>query len=73
MDLPRYALHGIFCYYGQHYFAFINRGQAAPETAQEWVIFDDASVNVVGSWAALVAKCRAGRMQPSTLFYQKMA
>ncbi len=61
-----FALHGMFCYYGQHYFAFIYR----PEE-KAWVMFDDATVAPVGPWTAVVAKCRAGRIQPSVLFYQR--
>ncbi|KXZ55989.1 hypothetical protein GPECTOR_2g1541 [Gonium pectorale] len=71
-ELTAYALHGMFCYYGQHYFAFINRGPVEPDSAQEWVMFDDATVSAVGGWAEVVAKCRAGRIQPSVLFYQQI-
>eukprot|EP00198_Chlamydomonas_reinhardtii_P001690 XP_001691026.1 predicted protein [Chlamydomonas reinhardtii] len=68
-NLPSYALHGMFCYYGQHYFAFINRG-GVEEAEQEWVMFDDATVSTIGSWSAVISKCRVGRIQPSVLFYQ---
>ncbi|GIL47747.1 hypothetical protein Vafri_3928 [Volvox africanus] len=70
-NMPTYALHGMFCYYGQHYFAFINRGPLEPESTQEWVMFDDATVLAVGNWSQVIAKCRAGRIQPSVLFYQQ--
>lgn len=66
IDALTYALHGMFCYYGQHYFAFIYR----PEE-KAWVMFDDATVAPVGPWPSVVAKCRAGRIQPSVLFYQR--
>lgn len=162
-NLPSYALHGMFCYYGQHYFAFINRGgveeaeqvrghpmcggnliccvvvvvgarwnrsevvctamlcdagsfaaervklaqpvpcaglswllvavppnevvcrrvrtyrgrlrgvapsHVAASLLQEWVMFDDATVSTIGSWSAVISKCRVGRIQPSVLFYQ---
>lgn len=69
-NMPIYALHGMFCYYGQHYFAFINRGPIAPDMEDEWVMFDDATVLTVGNWGQVIAKCRAGRIQPSVLFYQ---
>ncbi|KAG2445913.1 hypothetical protein HXX76_000516 [Chlamydomonas incerta] len=68
-NLPSYALHGMFCYYGQHYFAFINRG-GVEEADQEWVMFDDATVSTIGAWSAVIQKCRVGRIQPSVLFYQ---
>ncbi|KAG2500861.1 hypothetical protein HYH03_001622 [Edaphochlamys debaryana] len=72
VQLPSYALHGMFCYYGQHYHAFINRGPTQPCEAQEWVMFDDATVSAIGPWAAVSDKCVRGRIQPSVLFYQKL-
>lgn len=34
-----------------------------------WTLFDDASASVVGDWAAVAAKCAAGRIQPAVLFF----
>jgi hypothetical protein len=60
-----YRLSSMVCYYGQHYQAIVWR----PEQ-QLYMLFDDASVSRVGSWQQVVAKCQAGRIQPSVLFYQ---
>ena len=60
-----YGLRSMVCYYGSHYFAFV----LSPQLGQ-WLIFDDASVQSVGTWADVVAKCRLGRIQPSVLFYE---
>ena len=58
----RYCLRSMFCYYGQHYVAFIF-------IKGKFVMFDDARVSAVGNWPAVVAKCRAGCFQPAVLFY----
>jgi hypothetical protein len=60
-----YRLASLVCYYGQHYQAIVYR----PELAG-YLLFDDASVSKVGSWRQVIAKCQAGRIQPSVLFYQ---
>lgn len=61
-----YRLHSMFCYYGQHYHAFIHKGE------QEWVMFDDAQVSNVGSWKDVITKCTRGRIQPLVLFYKRL-
>ena len=66
---PRlYRLHSLVCYYGAHYSAFV---WAADLGA--WLQFDDTRVTRVGSWADVRAKCQAGRIQPSLLFYEAAA
>lgn len=60
-----YRLASLVCYYGQHYQAIVYR----PELSA-YLLFDDASVSKVGSWQQVIAKCQAGRIQPSVLFYQ---
>lgn len=62
-----YHLSSAVAYYGQHYMAFVRN-----EKLNQWLIFDDASVNVVGSWEDVKRKCVNGRIQPSVLFYQAM-
>ncbi|PRW56655.1 ankyrin repeat [Chlorella sorokiniana] len=57
---PPYALRSMVCYYGQHYQALV----LVPE-AGGWLMFDDARVTRVGSWADVRRKCEAGRIQPS--------
>ena len=54
------------CYYGEHYQALI----LLPAT-ESWMLFDDASVSHVGSWADVRRKCQAGRIQPSMLFFEQ--
>ncbi len=63
-----YRLSSLVCYYGQHYQAIVWR----PEQ-NAYMLFDDASVSRVGGWDAVKAKCQAGRIQPSVLFYQAAA
>ncbi|GFH31651.1 USP domain-containing protein, partial [Haematococcus lacustris] len=46
-----FTLSSMFCYYGQHYFAFIFK----PEVGQ-WVMFDDTTITTVGDWAAVLSK-----------------
>ena len=55
-------------YYGEHYAAFVLR----PELGQ-WHYFDDANVRAVGSWADVKQQCMRGKLQPSVLFYQRLA
>ena len=62
-----YQLRSMVCYYGEHYQALI----LLPAT-QRWVLFDDAHVNPVGTWADVRRKCQAGRIQPSMLFFVKV-
>jgi len=35
-------------------------------------MFDDAVVTKAGGWEEVVAKCEAGRIQPSVLFYEEV-
>ncbi|MEW5304043.1 MAG: hypothetical protein WDW36_006678 [Sanguina aurantia] len=59
-----YALRAMFCYYGQHYHAFIYSEQLGL-----WVMFDDSTVSNVGKWPSVLTKCHTGRIQPLVLFY----
>ena len=58
----RYSLRSMFCYYEQHYVAFIYK-------LGKFVMFDDARITAVGYWHDVVAKCRAGCFQLAVLFY----
>ncbi len=62
----RYRLRSMVAYYGQHYQALV----LARGGAGGWALVDDACASAVGDWAAVVAKCRAGRIQPSVLFFE---
>ncbi|EFN57334.1 hypothetical protein CHLNCDRAFT_21625 [Chlorella variabilis] len=63
--LFRYRLRSMVCYYGQHYQAMV----LVPD-AGGWLMFDDSRVSGVGGWADVRHKCKAGRIQPSVLFYE---
>jgi hypothetical protein len=58
-----YKLTGMICYYGRHYYALLCDNDGP------WTMYDDSSVVTVGSWEAVRAKCKAGRIQPNVLFY----
>ena len=60
----RYRLRSMVAYYSAHYQAFVSM----PDL-NAWVLLDDAVVSRVGSWAEVVHKCEAGRIQPSVLFF----
>jgi len=64
-----YALRAMVCYYGLHYAAFC----VAADGAGPWTRFDDATVAPVGSWADLCSACARGRLQPTVLFYERVA
>ncbi len=67
--LHRFALRSMVCYYGAHYEALV----LVPEAGGAcWLKFDDKSVSRVGDWQAVRRKCKAGRMQPSVLFYEAL-
>ena len=51
------------CYYGRHYHAFVRKDG-------QWLSFDDATSNVVGSWSDVVRKCEIGKIQPAVLLFE---
>ena len=61
-----YHIRSMVCYYGQHYLAFV----LMPDNI--WCMFDDASMQQVGTWANVVNKCAVGRTQASVLFFEHM-
>jgi hypothetical protein len=63
--LHRYALRSMVCYYGAHCQALVLEPDAGG-----WLMFDDARVTRVGSWADVRRKCEVGHIQPSVLFYE---
>ena len=61
-----YTLRGMITYYGLHYNAYFRNPKS-----NDWLVFDDARVNKVGStWQDVIAKCLSGRWQPSVLWYE---
>ncbi|KAK9809137.1 hypothetical protein WJX72_009962 [[Myrmecia] bisecta] len=61
-----FKLRSMVCFYGAHYHAFV----FSKET-RKWLMFDDATVAVVGLWPDVVRKCQLGKIQPSVLFFEK--
>lgn len=55
----------IVCYFGHHYQAF-----ALNEQVGQWLLFDDATIKLVGGWRQVQAAMKASRLQPSLLFYE---
>ncbi|XP_071696286.1 uncharacterized protein [Rutidosis leptorrhynchoides] len=55
----------VVCYYGQHYHCF-----AYSHVHQRWVMYDDKTVKVIGSWEDVVTMCENGHLQPQVLFYE---
>lgn len=62
----RHRLVSVVCYYGQHYHCFAY----SPDNA--WIMYDDATVKVVGGWDEVTDTCRRGHLQPQVLFYEAM-
>jgi hypothetical protein len=63
-----YQLRGIVCFFGRHYISYFYR-----PLAKKWVCFDDSSHREVGSdWSSVADKVKAGRYQPSVIFYEKV-
>ncbi|CAN4100452.1 unnamed protein product [Withania somnifera] len=59
------CLVSVVCYYGQHYHCFAysrDRGQ--------WMMYDDKTVKVIGSWDDVLVMCARGHLQPQVLFFE---
>ncbi|GAB2269918.1 hypothetical protein Dimus_004836 [Dionaea muscipula] len=55
----------VVCYYGQHYHCF-----AYSHDHGRWVMYDDKTVKVIGTWDDVLAMCEKGHLQPQVLFYE---
>ncbi|GAB4860675.1 hypothetical protein Ancab_035838 [Ancistrocladus abbreviatus] len=55
----------VVCYYGQHYHCF-----AYSHDQERWIMYDDKTVKVIGSWDEVLAMCERGHLQPQVLFYE---
>jgi ubiquitin C-terminal hydrolase len=60
-----YSLRSVICYFGHHYQAFV-----LSEELQQWLLFDDAVIKVVGDWQQVKTAMINNRLQPSLLFYE---
>ncbi|GMH16830.1 hypothetical protein Nepgr_018671 [Nepenthes gracilis] len=55
----------VVCYYGQHYHCF-----AYSHDHEQWMMYDDKTVKVIGTWKDVIAMCERGHLQPQVLFYE---
>ncbi|XP_024013421.1 uncharacterized protein LOC18021057 isoform X2 [Eutrema salsugineum] len=61
-----YTLASVVCYYGQHYHCF-----AYSHEQDRWIMYDDKTVKVIGSWNDVLSMCERGHLQPQVLLYEK--
>ncbi|XP_023638015.1 uncharacterized protein LOC17886233 isoform X2 [Capsella rubella] len=61
-----YSLVSVVCYYGQHYHCF-----AYSHEHDQWIMYDDKNVKVIGSWSDVLSMCKRGHLQPQVLLYEK--
>ncbi|XVF54239.1 hypothetical protein PTKIN_Ptkin05aG0164500 [Pterospermum kingtungense] len=61
----KHNLVSVVCYYGQHYHCF-----AYSHDRERWVMYDDKTVKVIGSWADVLTMCERGHLQPQVLFFE---
>lgn len=61
----RHHLVSVVCYYGQHYHCF-----AYSHDHERWVMYDDKTVKVIGSWEDVLIICEKGHLQPQVLFFE---
>eukprot|EP00775_Hariotina_reticulata_P013475 gene13475-13601_t len=60
-----YHLRSVVCYFGHHYQTFV-----LSEELQQWLLFDDNVIQVVGDWHQVKQTMVGNRLQPSLLFYE---
>lgn len=53
------------CYYGQHYHCF-----AYSHENEQWVMYDDKTVKVIGGWDDVLSMCERGHLQPQVLLFE---
>lgn len=63
--MNRHCLVSVVCYYGQHYHCF-----AYSHDHERWMMYDDNTVKVIGSWEDVLKMCEKGHLQPQVLFYE---
>ncbi|XP_035817966.1 uncharacterized protein [Zea mays] len=59
----KHTLGSVVCYYGQHYHCFAFKDG-------RWVMYDDQTVKVIGSWGDVLVMCEKGHLQPQVLFFE---
>lgn len=60
-----HSLVSVVCYYGQHYHCF-----AYSHDHEQWIMYDDKTVKVIGGWTDVIAMCERGHLQPQVLFFE---
>lgn len=60
-----HRLVSVVCYYGQHYHCF-----AYSRDHEKWIMYDDKTVKVIGTWEEVLCMCERGHLQPQVLFYE---
>lgn len=60
-----HRLVSVVCYYGQHYHCF-----AYSRDHEKWIMYDDKTVKVIGTWEEVLSLCERGHLQPQVLFYE---
>jgi len=53
------------CYFGHHYNAF-----CLSEELNQWLLFDDDRISLVGDWPKVQGAMKAARLQPSLLLFE---
>ncbi|KAH6807637.1 Ubiquitin carboxyl-terminal hydrolase-related protein [Perilla frutescens var. frutescens] len=61
----RHRLVSVVCYYGQHYHCF-----AYSRDLEQWMMYDDKTVKVIGHWNDVLTMCERGHLQPQVLFFE---
>ncbi|PON86059.1 Zinc finger, C2H [Trema orientale] len=60
-----HSLVSVVCYYGQHYHCF-----AYSHDHGRWIMYDDQTVKVIGSWGDVLTLCERGHLQPQVLLFE---
>ncbi|KAK6153364.1 hypothetical protein DH2020_013003 [Rehmannia glutinosa] len=61
----RHRLVSVVCYYGQHYHCF-----AYSRDHEQWIMYDDKTVKVIGGWNDVLTMCEKGHLQPQVLLFE---
>ncbi|KAK4427233.1 hypothetical protein Salat_1492200 [Sesamum alatum] len=61
----KHCLVSVVCYYGQHYHCF-----AYSRDQEQWIMYDDNTVKVIGGWNDVLTMCERGHLQPQVLFFE---
>ncbi|XP_057443061.1 uncharacterized protein LOC130734595 isoform X2 [Lotus japonicus] len=60
-----HSLVSVVCYYGQHYHCF-----AYSHDHEQWIMYDDKTVKIIGGWTDVLQMCKRGHLQPQVLFFE---